>query len=139
MSTIIEKIQTAKVASRKAAEGDKVAFFGFVESEIAAIGKNDGNRLSTDEEAQRVVKKLIKNMTILMDTGVITDKTKFEFTYLESLLPEMVDQKEVEGAITELHNEGKTTGEIMKTLRSKFGGSVDMKAASVFLNSLNVK
>lgn len=134
--TVIKKLKAESLRLRK--ERNPVASsITFALSEIEKVGKNNGNRATTDDEAIKVIQKLIatidENMKYVTDE---TDKTAFNFEkqVLQSVLPQMASDEDVTNFLRELFtgkrgDEIPKKGDIMKALRNHFGALVDMKRA----------
>ena len=140
--TIIEKLKEKSLKLRK--EKNPVASsITFAISEIEKIGKNNGNRLTTDDEAIKVVQKLIATI----DENIEFAKKEqndgrlihlnFEKEILSSILPEMVTMDEVrEYLIKSFVEKPANKGVPMKIIKDKFGAKVDMKAAGNIVSEL---
>lgn len=59
---LIDQIKKDSLVARKARETDKATALSTLYSEASMIGKNDGNRETTDTEVIQVVKKFIKGI-----------------------------------------------------------------------------
>ena len=55
----MEKIKQDRIAAMKAKDSQKSTFLSTLYAEAAMVGKNDGNRDTTDEETVKVIKKYI--------------------------------------------------------------------------------
>lgn len=133
--SIIEKLKSESMRLRKD-RNPIAASIMFAISEIEKVGKNNGNRQTTDDEAIKVVQKLI--ITIDSNISLTTDDgRKIAFSYekqiLSSVLPQMASEEEVsvylDNYMTTRTKMGETPkkGEIMKAIRDQFGAKVDMK------------
>ena len=91
-------------------------------SEIQAIGKNSGNRETTEDEAIQYLKKTVQR---LKENSFSKQE---EIDLLESLLPEMLSIEQMKDFISRCENLSK--GDIMKLAKSEFGALVDMKQLS---------
>ena len=139
--TITEKLKKESMRLRK--ERSPVsASIQFALSEIEKVGKNAGNRATTDDEAIRVIQKIVatinENLTHA-DTGRKVH-LNYEKTVLESVLPQMATEEEVVDFLQETFG-GKLAeipkkGVIMKALRDEFGSLVDMKRAGAIVSEL---
>lgn len=140
---ILDDLRKAALVARR--DGGKLsAFYSFVISEIVNIGKNKGNRETTEEEALSVLKKLIdkakSNLALVKDEANIQKFTQ-EIKNLEVFIPAMATDDDIllhlnelwqdMGAIYEIDRsvEFKNKGMIAKYLKDKFGMLVDMKHA----------
>ncbi len=132
--SILEKIKADRLAARKAKETDNVAYLNFLIGEIEKIGKNAGNRETTNDEAITVLKKTLNNVdsTILANAKDVPFDLIHEKHYLESLLPAMVGEDVVKARINSLIKSGGNKGSIMKDLRAEYGATIDMKTAGAF-------
>jgi uncharacterized protein YqeY len=139
--TVIEKLKKESIRLRKD-RSPVAASIQFALSEIEKIGKNAGNRATTDDEAIRVIQKIVstinENLTHA-DTGRKVH-LNYEKTVLESVLPQMATEDEVVDFLQETFG-GKLAeipkkGEIMRALREEFGSLVDMKRAGAIVSEL---
>jgi len=139
MNTVIEKLKSESLRLRK--ERNPIASsIAFALSEIQKIGKNSGNRETTNDEAIKVIQKLlvVVNENIQYteekeDDGRLMHLQE-EKQILESVLPQMVSDQEIVEFLSSFmagHSAGSapTKGDIMKALRAQFGALVDMKRA----------
>ena len=113
----------------------------FALSEIEKVGKNNGNRPTTEDEAIKVIQKIIstidENLKNISGQGDVGRKVHFEFEkkILSGALPKMVsDQEIIDFLRVFITGQSKMSsvpkkGEIMKALRDQFGALVDMKRA----------
>jgi uncharacterized protein YqeY len=134
--SVIEKLKTESMALRKVRSPVAPAIL-FALSEIEKVGKNSGNRATTEDEAIKVVQKLIatidENLKLNIDDGRRVC-LNFEKQILIGVLPQMATDTEVLDFLRELFT-GKRAGDIpkkgdvMKALRERFGALVDMKRA----------
>ena len=109
------------------------------------IGKNDGNRESTDDEVIGVIKKFIKNNTELMN--VVNPETdgfadaKHENEFLTQYLPTQMTEEDLREAIqarirTLDEISPKIMGLLMKWLKDNYSGQYDGKMASKIVGEL---
>jgi uncharacterized protein YqeY len=139
--TVTEKLKKESMRLRKE-RSPVAASIQFALSEIEKVGKNAGNRATTDDEAIRVIQKIVatinENLTHA-DTGRKVH-LNYEKTVLESVLPQMATEDEVVDFLQETFG-GKLAeipkkGDIMRALREEFGSLVDMKRAGVIVSEL---
>jgi uncharacterized protein YqeY len=139
--TVTEKLKKESMRLRKE-RSPVAASIVFALSEIEKVGKNAGNRATTDDEAIRVIQKIVatinENLTHA-DTGRKVH-LNYEKTVLESVLPQMATEDEVVDFLQETFG-GKLAeipkkGDIMRALREEFGSLVDMKRAGVIVSEL---
>jgi len=138
--SVIEKLKAESIALRKTRNPVAPSIM-FALSEIEKVGKNNGNRATTEDEAIKVIQKLIA--TIDENLKVTTDDGRkiafnFEKQILMGVLPQMASDEEIMDTIRPIMT-GKTKetmpkkGEIMKVVRDKFGAKVDMKRVGQIL------
>jgi uncharacterized protein len=139
--SVIEKLKTESMRLRKD-RSPVAASIVFALSEIEKVGKNNGNRQTTEDEAIKVIQKLIVTINENLkhaDTGRKVH-LNYEKTVLESVLPQMATEDEVVDFLQETFG-GKLAeipkkGDIMKALRDEFGALVDMKKAGQLVTEL---
>jgi uncharacterized protein YqeY len=141
--SVIEKLKAESMALRKT-RNPLAASITFALSEIEKVGKNNGNRMTTDDEAIKVVQKLIatidENLKLDLDRQRL-DALTFERQILSGVLPQMATDKEIIDFLRDLLF-AKTSetmpkkGEIMKALRDHFGALIDMKRAGHLLQEI---
>lgn len=137
--TVIEKLKKESMRLRKE-RNPIAASISFAISEIEKIGKNSGNRATTEDEAIRVIQKQIATIeeTLKLD---LDDGRRVAFNYekniLSKVLPQMATEDEViEFLKSQYSNDVPKKGEIMRALREEFGSLVDMKRAGVIVSEL---
>lgn len=137
--SVIEKLKEESMALRKTRNSIAPAIV-FALSEIEKIGKNNGNRATTEDEAIKVIQKLIavidENLKVTTDDG---RKVAFNFEkqILSGVLPQMASEDEVRVFLQSAYAEIKPNkGDVMKTLRFKFGAKIDMKRAGAIVTEL---
>lgn len=141
--SLITKIKTDLVEARKArTDKDRIALLTTLSSEIAIVGKNDGNRETRDDEALAVIRKFVKNadqtVTNLESAGRDTGTVTNELAILKAYLPTAPSEDEIEAATREIvagaeGNSGKPAalrGLVMKELKTRFGDRFDGAAAA---------
>lgn len=137
--SVIENLKTEWMVMRRNKHW-LASTLGFVLSEVNKIGKNDGNRQTTDDEAIKVIQKIVSNLNKTMEA--ISDEKelstlKVEKELLEGFLPQMAsDQDIVEFLKDHFSEKNPKKGEIMKALRDHFGAQIDMKNANKLITDL---
>ena len=137
--TVIEKLKSESMALRKVRSPVAPAIL-FALSEIEKVGKNNGNRPTTDDEAIKVVQKLIatidENLKLNIDDGRRV-ALNFEKQILSGVLPQMASDEEVRSYLkVSLTETPQNKGVAMKVLKTKFGALVDMKRAGEIVTEL---
>lgn len=135
--TVVEKLKVESMRLRK--ERDPIAAsIQFAISEIEKVGKNSGNRATTDDEAIRVVQKLIatidENIKITTD-AVRVQSFEQERNLLNSVLPQMASEQEIRNFLATLDSPA-NKGVVMKALKEKYGARADMKQAGAIASEM---
>ena len=137
--SIIEKLKSESLRLRKERNpiSSKIVF---ALSEIEKIGKNNGNRATTEDEAIKVIQKIISTVDELLKLHIGTsqrNELEEEKQILSSVLPQMASDEEVRNYLTASFVEKPANkGVIMKVLKEKFGALVDMKRAGQIATEL---
>lgn len=142
MTSLLKQLQSAQLTARKARNTFTASLLTTVLGEAVKVGKDNGNRESTDSEVMEVVKKFVKNIKQnIIDYGK-AGKTEAiaameqEFAILKAYLPAEVDSTTVRNAINSiiaqksLPKNNSSIGKIMPELNLLFGDSLDKKMAS---------
>jgi len=138
--TVIEKLKAESLTLRKTRNPIAPAIL-FALSEIEKVGKNAGNRETTEDEAIKVIQKLIA--TIDENLKVTTDDGRkiafnFEKQILSGVLPQMASDDEVRELLKDIigDEKPKNKGIAMKVIRDQYGAKVDMKRAGEIVTEL---
>ena len=138
--TVIEKLKAESLTLRKTRNPIAPAIL-FALSEIEKVGKNAGNRETTEDEAIKVIQKLIA--TIDENLKVTTDDGRkiafnFEKQILSGVLPQMASDDEVRELLKDILGDEtpKNKGVAMKVIRDQYGAKVDMKRAGEIVTEL---
>jgi uncharacterized protein YqeY len=108
LMSLLHKIKDDSLQARKAKDSAKAATLTTLYSEAAMVGKNDGNRDTTDDEVVAAVKKFLKNandaIAILADAADPTrlaarEALQQEVRVYEGYLPQQLDLQQLETAI----------------------------------------
>lgn len=99
-------------------------------SEVEKIGKNAGNRETTEEETVQYLKKTVNR---LRESEFASDETRREIELLASLLPRMASREEVEEFIRTEGLNLSNKGEVMRAVKAQFGAAVDMRMVAEML------
>lgn len=130
--SVVEKLKIESMNLRKT-RNPVAASITFALSEIEKVGKNNGNRATTEDEAIKVVQKLVatidENLKLNIDDGRRI-ALNFEKQILLGVLPQMASDEEIRSYLVNSFIEAPANkGVIMKALKTKFGALVDMKRA----------
>lgn len=133
--TILETIKKDQLQARKAGEKFKATVLTTLLSEIANIGKNDGNRETKDEEALKVIAKFVKgvkeNITLVGENEDLKNELNIYLEYLPKQLTESELKNEIDKIKKALDTD--SIGLIMKNLNENFKGQFDGKMASILI------
>lgn len=148
MSLLIQ-IKDDSLTARKARDTVKALFLTTLLAEAAKVGKDDGNRDSTDEEVTATIKKFIKNTSETVqaldnaaDVKIAArDQMLVELAMLKAYLPLQASEAEVKAEIAREVTSvkglamisPKQMGSVMAALNAKFAGNFDKKAASLWI------
>ena len=135
---LLHDIQAASVEARKAKDQERAALLVTLYAEAQRLGKDDGNRDSTDEEVVRTVKKFLKGVDDFI--AVTKDDAKLhqlrrEKAVREVFLPKQADEATLREVISRLVAGSlvkgpKAMGPVMAALKSQLPGNYDGALAS---------
>ena len=140
---IVQQLKTESLRLRKE-RNPIAASITFVLSEIDRVGKNNGNRATTEDEAVKVVQKVIATLRDNLKYDITdsdAEAMRMQIQILESVLPAMASDEEIMNVLRSIMT-GKTAetmpkkGEIMKVVRDAFGATVDMKRVGQLLQEI---
>ncbi|MNR71508.1 Yqey-like protein [compost metagenome] len=146
---LLETIKNDSLQARRAKDSDKASTLTTLYSEAAMIGKNAGNRDTTDDEVAQTLKKFIKNareaVAALEGTTEphrvqAREALQREIVLYESYLPRQLDadqlKVEIDAIVATLADRSpRQMGVVMKTLKDKFAGNYDGAAASALVKA----
>lgn len=142
MATLLETLQKDQLQSRKDRDAIKTSLLTTLFSEAVNVGKNQGNRASTDEEVIAVIKKFVKGSKENIEIYTKTGKTEAlalatqELDILQTYLPKSVSEEVLIGRIhsimfdLNLPKESASLGKVIKALKTEFGSTLDGALAS---------
>lgn len=142
---LIDKIKQLQIAARKDRNAELAQLLTTFYSEAAMIGKNDGDRPTTDKEVHAVAKKFIKNANEVLENLPDTDDRAvaavYEIDTLRQFLPPQLSEGELRAAIVDLIETNnvqsiKDMGFVMTELKAYFDGQYDGKTASQITREL---
>lgn len=149
--TILENIKKDQITARK--NKDEVAsnLLTTLIGEADMIGKNNGNRATTDAEVMALVKKFIKNIDetiLILNKDDSKNETKIaalnkEKSILNIYLPTQLSQEQLTLKMKEIiANQNltgpKSVGQLMKELKVNYDGQFDGTVASKIAKQLLV-
>jgi len=136
---LIDDVKQDQINARKARNTELATLLTTFYSEAAIIGKNDGDRQTTDEEVQSTAKKFIKNAREVMNNLDGQDpraiQALVEIGVLSEYLPQQLADTELQNIIMDIiyvkaYSSMKDMGAIMKVLKENYAGEYDGKNAS---------
>lgn len=141
---IIETIKHKQLEARKNKDKVLAGFLTTLISEIAIVGKNAGNRETTDSEAVKVVKKFVKGIEETIK--LIKDEEKiaslnYELSIYNEFLPKMMGEAETKVAVetiiaTLTEKSPKVMGQVIGQLKTTYGDALDAGLASKIVKEL---
>lgn len=148
-TSLIDKIKKDQMECRKNKDTVNATFLTTLIGEIVMVGKNKGNRDTTDDEAMKVIEKFakgVKESISYVEKQNTPDKVealKAELSLYEKYLPKQLDADELKTIVTDLISElnvdsMKGMGLIMKEMNAKYSGQFDGKAVNgIIRNALS--
>ncbi len=139
--SLLETLKKDSLAARKAADTVRATLLTTLIAEAQMVGKNAGNRESTDEEVLQTVRKFLKNNQEAL--AVIQDESRRavlaeESAILGGYLPPVADEAKVRAFIADtvaaLPERGpKQMGAVMAALKQEFGSTLDARQANAWV------
>ncbi len=140
--TILDSVKKAQLQARKDKRAEDAATLTTLIGEAEMIGKNDGNRVSTDAEVVAVIKKFVKNIDETLNV-VSKDSTKVdrvealgkEKALLSTFLPKQLSEDELRTILADFiaalpEKNPKAMGKVLGSLKEAFAGQYDGALAS---------
>ena len=118
--TLYQQIKSDQLAARKM-QSSSAAFLTTLLSEVAKIGKDNGNREPTDAECIATIKKFIANSDLILSHVPDNKATMEEKELALSYLPVQLSEVQLKSIVTEFDNLGKFMGH----LKMKYAGLYD--------------
>ena len=138
--SVIEKLKVESINLRKTRNPIAPSIL-FALSEIEKVGKNNGNRATTEDEAIKVIQKLIatidENLKLPLDDGRKV-ALNFERNILAGVLPQMASDEDIRSLLRDVLGDEtpKNKGVAMKVIRDEYGAKVDMKRAGEIVTEM---
>jgi uncharacterized protein YqeY len=131
----METLRADQLAARKSANTATASLLTTLIGEAAAIGKNAGNRETTDAEVVATVQKFLKNNATIIELGVeklgevAFNTATNEKQILEGYMPKKLSQMQIMAEIAEVKctvaDVKKLKGAVMAHFKNKFAGQYD--------------
>jgi uncharacterized protein YqeY len=134
--TLMDKLQADQLAARKGRATVAAALLTALIGESAMVGKNAGNRTSTDDEVQATIRKFLKNaeetQARLAEAGKDTAVIREEIQILSGYLPQQMTDEQLTEAISAICRgmAAPNMGAVMKALKEQHGGRYDGRRAN---------
>lgn len=144
--SLINKIKADQLQARKNKNAVLKSLLTTLLGEAQAVGKNDGNRESTDAEVIATIKSFLKKVNETLDAiavnGGDATNTLIEQYALKSYLPKQLSEDELTLIVTshiDSHVEDasmKSMGIVMNHLKTVYDGQYDGKMASTVVRKV---
>lgn len=146
--SLIDTIKAASLQARKERNAKRAALLSTLLGDAQMVGKNNGNRETTDGEVVAIIKKMINNTNETINilnkseqegTSGVADLTE-EVAVLTTFLPAQLTATALTNIISNIIalNEAasiKDMGKIMKALKEQYDGQYDGTEASAIIKS----
>lgn len=145
---LLETINQDRNEARKMKYTATATLLTTLYSEAQMVGKNDGNRETTDTEVVAVIKKFLKNLEETMNNLPETDEryaiAQTEHATLLHYLPQQLTEEELREVIEDLIQTNDVTsmkdmGFVMTELKAYYDGQYDGKTASQIVREVLTK
>ena len=139
--SLLAQLKKDSMLARKAADGMRATLLSTLIGEAEMVGKNAGNRESTDDEVQQTIRKFLKNNQEALAVIKNADRRtalEQESAILVAYLPPMASEAEVKAFIADTvaglaDRSPKQMGAVMGALKAKYGTSFDAKQANAWV------
>jgi hypothetical protein len=137
---LLDTLRADQLAARKAKNATKAALLTTLVAEAARVGKDAGNRDSTDDEVLKTIQKFVKNAgdtrAALVSRDGSADALKTvdeEIAILNAYLPKQLSDKELTRLIEDFvqANPGAQMKDVMGFLSREHKGTYNGKSANV--------
>lgn len=138
--TILTQLKKESLRLRKE-RNPLAASITFAISEIDRVGKNAGNRDTTEDEAIKAVQKLVSTLRDNLQynlTEADREATEAQIAILSAVLPTMLTDDETASALRAVMEStaDKSKGSVMKTLREIYGARIDLKKVGTLMKDM---
>lgn len=144
INMLVNEIKNMLDKARKE-KNKEASFLSMLYSEVAMVGKNNGNRETTNDEALKILQKTKHTTQEVIQTAIktgradVVNKSEHELKIIESFLPVEKTREEldsiIESFLQETDRSKKAMGIVMKKLKENFAGQYDGKVASEILKN----
>lgn len=142
---IVERVKSDNLIARKNKDKFTSSILTTLTGELQMIGKNNGNRKTTNEESIKLITKFKKNVgeTIDLLRRSATNSKELEnfikeISIYDKYLPKLLDENELTEIIKDIvsHDSDINMGKVMKFLSNQYKGRYDGKIASTITKKL---
>ena len=139
--SLLSQLKKDALLARKSASAVRATLLTTLIAEAEMVGKNAGNRESSDEEVQGTIRKFLKNnqeaLAVIKDAERRTVLQEESFI-LTGYLPPMATEADVRALIAETvaglaDRSPKSMGVVMAALKAKFGSGFDARQANAWV------
>ncbi len=139
--SLLSQLKKDALLARKSASAVRATLLTTLIAEAEMVGKNAGNRESSDEEVQGTIRKFLKNnqeaLAVIKDAERRTVLQEESFI-LTGYLPPMATETDVRALIAETvaslaDRSPKSMGVVMAALKAKFGSGFDARQANAWV------
>ena len=136
--SLLSQIKAHQLNARKIGNAIASNLFTTLIGEAAIIGKNAGNRETTDTEVVAVIKKFIKNIDETVNALQSRQQNCDQFIQEKTLLSEFLPVQLTETELTVIAMDHKEQGmpKFMKYLKDNHAGQYDGKLASTIAKGI---
>lgn len=143
MTLLVDKIRDDLLQARRARATEQVKFLATLLGEVSIIGKNAGNRKTSDSETQSVVKKFLDGNTFTLGKDVAAEARYYlelERDYLQQLMPKVLTDEELTTILKDYLAQfpGPTIGTAMTYLKHMYPNRYDGAKAKSLVQGLLV-
>lgn len=126
--SLLLQIKQDQLQARKDRDIVKAITLTTLIGEAEAVGKNNGNRETTDAETQALIRKFVKNLNETLTVLIKADgadpriaNLNFEMAILNGYLPQTATEEQIREFVSAIITEhaGANRGLIMKVLKTK--------------------
>lgn len=139
--SLLSQLKKDALLARKSSSAVRATLLTTLIAEAEMVGKNAGNRESSDDEVQGTIRKFLKNNQEAL--AVIKDEQRRtalqeEAAILGEYLPPMATEADVKALIAETvaglaDRSPKSMGAVMAALKAKFGNGFDARQANAWV------
>ena len=138
--SLMEQIKRDQLEFRKQRQSVEVSVLTTLIGEASAIGKNNGNRETTDAEVIALVKKFLDNniatIKLLAIDNTQVDVLNTENAALQVYLPKQMSEQEIRDALATCSKElGKIMGHFKKAFPGMYDGALVSRLAKEYVAS----